>query len=119
MSTWIRLTLASLGFAPVYLLCACSLMFYSALVTKALGWRTPANVNEPLREFSWPVLNWGRYLMTIHVVRIFAGPAFRATTIWNWYMRLNGARIGRDVWVNSLALMDHNLLDFAGTRSSA
>ena len=50
--------------------------------------------------------------MTSHVVRVFAGPAFRSTTIWNWYMRLNGARIGRDVWVNSLALMDHNLLDF-------
>ena len=72
-----------------------------------------ANVELPLRDFSWPVLNWGRYLMTIHVVRVFAGPAFRSTTIWNWYMRLNGARLGRDVWVNSLALMDHNLLDFA------
>lgn len=113
LSTWIRLTLASLCFAPLYLVCACSLMLYSALATKALGWRTPANVELPLRDFSWPVLNWGRYLMTIHVVRVFAGPAFRSTTIWNWYMRLNGARLGRDVWVNSLSLMDHNLLDFA------
>ena len=26
-------------------------------------------------------------------------------------MRLNGARIGHLVWVNSLSLMDHNLLD--------
>ena len=113
LSTWIRLALASLAFAPVYLVCACTLMLYSALATKALGWRTPANVALPLREFSWPVLNWGRYLMTIHVVRVFAGPAFRSTTIWNWYMRLNGARLGRDVWVNSLALMDHNLLELA------
>jgi acetyltransferase-like isoleucine patch superfamily enzyme len=113
LSTWIRLTLASVGFAPVYLVCACSLMLYSALATKALGWRTPANVELPLADFSWPVLNWGRYLMTIHVVRVFAGPAFRSTTVWNWYMRLNGARLGRNVWVNSLALMDHNLLDFA------
>jgi acetyltransferase-like isoleucine patch superfamily enzyme len=113
MSTTLRLLLASLGFAPVYLVCACSLMLYSAGATRLLGWRTPANVELPLREFSWPVLNWGRYLMTIHVVRVFAGPAFRSTTIWNWYMRLNGARLGRDVWVNSLALMDHNLLDFA------
>jgi acetyltransferase-like isoleucine patch superfamily enzyme len=113
LSTWIRLTLASLAFTPVYLACAVSLMVYSALATRLLGWRTPANVELPLRDFSWPVLNWGRYLMTIHVVRVFAGPAFRSTTIWNWYMRLNGARIGRDVWVNSLALMDHNLLEFA------
>ena len=113
MSTWICLTLASFAFAPVYLVCAVSLMVYSALATKLLGWRTPANVELPLREFSWPVLDWGRYLMTTHVVRVFAGPAFRSTTIWNWYMRLNGARVGRDVWVNSLALMDHNLLEFA------
>ncbi len=113
LSTWIRLTLAAMGFAPVYLVCACSLMLYSALATKALGWRTPANVELPLADFSWPVLNWGRYLMTIHVVRVLAGPAFRSTTVWNWYMRLNGARLGRNVWVNSLALMDHNLLDFA------
>lgn len=113
MSTWVHLTLVSLAFAPLYLACACSLMLYSALATRVLGWRTPANVELPLREFSWPVLNWGRYLMTIHVVRVLAGPAFRSTTVWNWYMRMNGARLGRDVWVNSLSLMDHNLLDFA------
>ncbi len=113
LSTWLRLALASLAFVPAYLACACSLMLYSALATKVLGWRTPANVELPLGDFSWPVLNWGRYLMTIHVVRIFAGPAFRSTTIWNWYMRLNGARLGRNVWVNSLSLMDHNLLEFA------
>ncbi len=113
LSTWLRLTLASPAFAPVYLVCALSLMLYSALATRVLGWRTPANVDLPLRDLSWPVLNWGRYLMTIHVVRVFAGPAFRSTTIWNWYMRLNGARLGRDVWVNSLSIMDHNLLDFA------
>ncbi|MCU0633722.1 MAG: hypothetical protein MUE41_02515 [Gemmatimonadaceae bacterium] len=113
MSTWLRLPLAALGFVPVYLACACTLMAGSALSTRVLGWRTPANVELPLREFSWPVLDWGRYLMSIHVVRVLAGPAFRSTTIWNWYMRLNGARLGRDVWVNSLSLMDHNLLDFA------
>ena len=28
-------------------------------------------------------------------------------------MRLNGARLRRDVWVNSLSLMDHNLLELA------
>ena len=112
-STWVHLTLISLAFAPLYLACACTLMLYSALATRVPGWRTPANVELPLREFSWPVLNWGRYLMTIHVVRVLAGPAFRSTTVWNWCMRMNGARLGRDVWVNSLSLMDHNLLDFA------
>ena len=28
------------------------------------------------------------------------------------YMRLNGARLGRRVWVNSLGVTDHCLLDF-------
>ena len=57
LATRIHLTLASLAFAPVYLVCACMLMLYSALATKAPGWRTPANVALPLRHFSWPVLN--------------------------------------------------------------
>ncbi len=111
-SPWFRVALLAFGFVPLYLLFAFALLFYSALAARLLGWRTPENVELPIAEFSWPVLNWGRYLMTIHVVRVFAGPAFRSTTFWSWYMRLNGARLGRLVWVNSLSLMDHNLLDF-------
>lgn len=109
---WLRGLLLAFAFVPLYLLFAFGLLFYSAVATRLLGWRTPEGVELPLAEFSWPVLDWGRYLMTIHVVRVFAGPAFRSTTFWSWYMRLNGARIGRLVWVNSLALMDHNLLEF-------
>ena len=107
-----RILLASALAIPAYLFFAVSFMVYSALATRVLGWRTADNLDLPLNEFSWPVLNWGRYSMTIHVVRVFAGPAFRSTTFWNLYMRLNGARLGRLVWVNSLSLMDHNLLDF-------
>lgn len=112
VAIWVRLVLDSIAFVPLYLAFALSLMFYSALATRLLGWRTPAGVEVRLVDFSWPVLDWGRYLMTIHVVRVFAGPAFRATPFWSYYMRLNGARIGHLVWVNSLSLMDHNLLDF-------
>ena len=112
VSLWVRLLLDSIAFVPIYLTFAISLMWYSALATRLLGWRTPDGVEVPLTDFSWPVLDWGRYLMTIHVVRVFAGPAFRATPFWSFYMRLNGARVGRMVWVNSLSLMDHNLLEF-------
>jgi acetyltransferase-like isoleucine patch superfamily enzyme len=111
-SETVRMLLASTLAIPAYLLFALSFMLYSALATKVLGWRTAEHLDEPLNEFSWPVLNWGRYCMTIHTVRVLAGPAFRSTTLWNLYMRLNGARLGRLVWVNSLSLMDHNLLDF-------
>ena len=42
----------------------------------------------------------------------FAGSLFHATPLWILYLRLNGARVGRGVYVNSLALVDHNLLEF-------
>ncbi|MBL0172133.1 MAG: hypothetical protein IPP90_15695 [Gemmatimonadaceae bacterium] len=109
---WKRLALDAIAFVPLYLTFALSLMLYSAFATRLLGWRTPEHVELRLSDFSWPVLDWGRYLMTIHVVRVFAGPAFRATPFWSFYMRLNGAKIGHLVWVNSLSLMDHNLLEF-------
>jgi acetyltransferase-like isoleucine patch superfamily enzyme len=109
---WARLPLTALAFVPLYVSFALLLVLYSALATRLLGWRTPEGVDLALSDFSWPVLDWGRYLMTIHVVRVFAGPVFRSTPFWSFYMRLNGARLGRLVWVNSLALMDHNLLDF-------
>ncbi len=107
-----RLVLDALAFVPLYLTFAFLLVLYSALATRLLGWRTPEGVELRLSDYSWPVLDWGRYLMTIHVVRVFAGPVFRSTPFWSFYMRLNGARLGHEVWVNSLALMDHNLLDF-------
>ena len=107
-----RLVVLSFAFVPLYILFALLLVTLSALTTRLLGWRTPGPGEYRLREFGWPVLAWGRYLMTIHVARVFAGPVFRSTPFWSFYMRLNGARIGHLVWVNSLALMDHNLLDF-------
>jgi len=116
-STWsvttpVRLLLDALAFAPLYLFFGFTLMVYSALATRLLGWRTQDGLHERLSDFSWPVLNWGRGVMAIHVVRVFAGPAFRATPFWSFYMRMNGARMGHLVFVNSLSLMDHNLLDF-------
>lgn len=106
----IRVVLLSLAVVPLYLLFAALLILLSPLATRLLGWRTPDNVVARLTDFEWPVLDWGRYLMTIHVVRVFAGPAFRSTPFWSLYLRLNGARTGTLVWVNSLAVMDHNLL---------
>jgi acetyltransferase-like isoleucine patch superfamily enzyme len=108
----LRVLLLSLAVVPLYLLFAALLVVMSALATRVLGWRTPAGITARLADFEWPVLTWGRYLMTIHVVRVFAGPAFRSSPIWSWYLRLNGARVGRLVWVNSLSVMDHNLLEF-------
>jgi acetyltransferase-like isoleucine patch superfamily enzyme len=91
---------------------AVSLMVLSALSTRWLGWRTPANGEMPINALEWPLLCWVRYMVSVHIVRLFAGSVFRATPLWTFYLRLNGARLGRGVYVNSLAVNDHNLLDF-------
>jgi acetyltransferase-like isoleucine patch superfamily enzyme len=36
---------------------------------------------------------------------------FRGSPIWTTYLRLNGARIGQRVYVNTLFISDHNLLE--------
>ncbi len=109
---WAQVLAMAMAFVPAYILFALNVALLSALVVRLYGWRTPAGLNERLSDMSWPVLNWGRYLMTIHVVRVFSGAVFRSTPLWVMYLRFNGARIGRGAWVNSLKLMDHSLLEF-------
>ena len=106
--------IAALSFAaiPSYALFAIALMFASALATRVTGWRTRPNANLRLAALDWPLLDWVRYMVATHIVRLFAGTLFRGTPIWSAYLRLNGARVGRRVYVNSLAVSDHNLLEF-------
>lgn len=108
----LRVTLLSMVFIPAYLLFALSLTLLSAVSTRVLGWRAPPDQEMPINNPSWPLLDWVRYSVSMHMVRIFAGPVFRATPIWTFYLRLNGAQLGRRVFVNSLWVMDHNLLEF-------
>ena len=108
----VRVVAASFAVVPSYALFAIALMFGSALATRVTGWRTRPNVDMRLADLDWPLLDWVRYMVAIHIVRLFAGNLFRGTPIWSAYLRLNGARVGRRVYVNSLAVSDHNLLDF-------
>lgn len=108
----VRIVVLSMAFVPAYGLFAFSLMVLSALSTRWLGWRTPANAEMSIKALDWPLLCWARYMVSVHVVRLFAGSVFRATPLWTFYLRLNGARLGRGVYVNSLAVNDHNLLEF-------
>ena len=111
MDWWVRVLFLSMAFVPAYLLFAFGLMIYSAGATRLLGWRTRPGLEARIVDFDWPLLDWGRYMVTTHVVGLFAGTVFRSTPVWAMYLRLNGARVGRGVWVNSLGLMDHNLLE--------
>jgi acetyltransferase-like isoleucine patch superfamily enzyme len=109
---WLRTILLSMAFIPAYFLFAISLMILSAFAMRLLGWRSPVDAEMTIKNLEWPLLNWGRYMASIHLVRIFAGIAFRSTPLWTFYMRMNGARLGPRVFVNSLLVSDHNLLDF-------
>ncbi len=109
---WAQVVFMAMAFVPAYLLFVLGVLLYSALAARLFGWRTRPGLNVRLSDYSWEVLDWGRYLITIHVVRLFGGAVFRSTPIWVLYLRLNGATIGRGVWVNSLKLMDHSLLHF-------
>jgi acetyltransferase-like isoleucine patch superfamily enzyme len=110
--TLVRVIVLSMAFVPAYSLFAVTLMILSALSTRWLRWRTPANAEMAISALEWPLLDWVRYMVSVHVVRLFAGSVFRATPLWTFYLRLNGARLGRGVYVNSLAVNDHNLLEF-------
>ncbi len=109
---WLRILVVSTTLLPFFALFAFVLMFASAAAMRGLGWRTPPDAEMEIDEFGWPLLDWVRYLASSHLVRVFSGSLFRATPMWTWYLRLNGARIGRGVYVNSLAVSDHNLLEF-------
>jgi acetyltransferase-like isoleucine patch superfamily enzyme len=108
---WVRIVVLSMSFIPAYCIFAIMLMALSAGAMRLCGWRSPENATMPIRELGWPLLDWGRYLVSTHLVRIFAGTVFRATPLWSWYLRMNGARTGSGVWVNSLSVNDHNLLE--------
>lgn len=113
-TTWpiLRPSLLAMTLVPAYLVFALALCACSAFGTRLLGWRTPPPGQWRLDEFEWPLLKWSRYMMSTHVVRVLVGTFFRSTLVWIWYMRWNGARIGRGVYINSLSISDHNMLTF-------
>jgi acetyltransferase-like isoleucine patch superfamily enzyme len=109
----VRTVVLLCAIGPAYVLFALTFMILSALAMRVLGWRTPDRATLRVIQMEWPLLDWARYLASAHLVRLVAGAVFRATPLWTMYLRLNGARIGRGVYVNSLEVMDHNLLEFA------
>lgn len=102
----------SLAVAPSYAVFALLLMGASAASTRLLGWKSPPDAEMPLDRVGWPLLGWVRYMVAIHVVRVFAGLLLKGSPLWTAYLRLAGARLGRRVYVNSLAVSDYNLLEF-------
>jgi non-ribosomal peptide synthetase-like protein len=107
-----RAVAVSLLVVPSYIVFALCLMVASALAARITGARTPPKLDARIADMEWPLMAWVRYMVAGHVVRVFAGTMFRGSPVWTAYLRLNGARIGRRVYVNSLFVSDHNLLEF-------
>lgn len=102
-------TLVAMSLIPAYLIFSMSLMFLSAGWNRLARWRT-APGEYKIHDYDWRVINWACYNASISVVRIFCGEALRSTPIWTRYLRMNGAKIGSGVYVNTARLFDHNLL---------
>ncbi len=101
--------MVAVSLIPSYFIFCLGLMYLSAGVNRLLRWRT-----EP-GEYSVQTLNsklirWGSYNASIQLVRIFAGEFMRTGPFWTWYLKANGAKIGKHVYVNSTRLFDHNLI---------
>ena len=107
----LRLFLLAAAAAPAYLIFALLFMLLSAETSRLLGWRPPRRAELTIAELPPELLDWARYSIMNHLVHVVAGIVFRSTPIWVWYMRLNGARVGRHVWINSLQVGDDCLLD--------
>lgn len=109
---WLRVMMLAMAAIPAYTVFAVTFMVLSALSMRGLGWRPPVRAELRVNAFEWPMLDWIRYTISLHMVRVLAGPFLRTTPIWTFYMRLNGAKLGRRVWVNSLDVTDHCQLEF-------
>lgn len=112
ISIFTRLLLFSAIAIPSYVAFAVTLMIVSSIATWMTRTRTPPNVELRIADLSWPLMTWARYMVAIHVVRVFAGTLFRGSPFWTAYLRLNGARMGRGVYINTVHISDHNLLEF-------
>lgn len=107
-----RLVIVAVSLPPAYVVFSLALILLSAASTAVFGWRTRADGAWRLADLEWPLLDWSRYMISTHVVRVLVGTFFRSSPIWTWYLKLNGARIGGGVYINSLSISDHNMLEF-------
>ena len=108
----IRAVVFAASVVPSYIAFALCLMVASAVANRLTGTRTPPDATMKISDMGWPLMRWARYMVASHLVRVLAGSVFRGSPIWTAYLRLNGAKIGRHVYVNSLFVTDHNLLEF-------
>ncbi len=104
---WLKVMIVSMSLIPAYVIFSIILMAASASAMRLLGWRPPRQGELRISSLEPELCNWGRYMISTYVVRTLVGPFTQATLVWTWYMRMNGAKVGHRVWVNSLGVTDH------------
>ena len=109
---FVRLAIAALLAMPLYVAFALLLLVISPLANRLTGAYTPPGLRTRIADLEWPLLRWARYVAAGHLVRVVAGTLFQGSPVWTFYLRLNGAHVGRRVFVNSTTVSDHNLLEF-------
>ena len=107
----LRVVVFSAAAVPSYIAFALCLTIVSPVAIRTLRWHTPPDRDMRIADMGWPLLRWVRYAASIHVARVLAGTLFRGSPIWTLHLRLNGARLGTQVYVNSLSVSDYNLLE--------
>jgi acetyltransferase-like isoleucine patch superfamily enzyme len=107
----LQLGVASALVVPAYIVFALCLMPVSAAITRLVGARTPPDTELRISDLSWTLMKWVQYMSASHIVRLASGAVFRGSPLWTAYLRMNGARIGARVFINTLSIADHNLLE--------
>ena len=107
----LQLVVASTLLVPAYIVFALCLMPVSAGITRLVGARTPPDTELRISDLSWALMKWVQYMAAAHIVRLASGGVFRGSPLWTAYLRMNGARIGKRVFINTLSIADHNLLE--------
>lgn len=110
--SWLQVVVASALLTPAYILFALCLMPVSAAATRLVGARTPPDAELRIADMSWALMQWVQHMASAHIVRLASGTIFRGSPLWTAYLRMNGARIGKRVFINTLSIADHNLLEF-------
>ena len=96
---------------PSYTVFTLGLMVYSAGASRLLGWRARDGLEMEIAEVGRPLMDFVRGAVLHHLVRIFAGTLYRVSPVWTFYLRLNGASVGKRVYVNTVSIADCPLLE--------
>jgi len=107
----LQVVVVSALLVPAYIVFALCLMPVSAAITRLVGARTPPDTELPISDVSWTLMKWVQYMSAAHLVRLASGAVFRGSPLWTAYLRMNGARVGKRVFINTLSIADHNLLE--------